>query len=317
MEYLKLKYTDLIVSRWGFGCAALGGFGWGIVNETDLFESVYTAMDLGVNFFDTADIYGLGKSEENLGKLLYGKRNQFIIASKFGVRRNNNMTYYDNSAKYLDSALEHSLKRLKTDYIDIYQLHYWDEKTPLEVIFEKLERFKEQGKIRYYGVTNLQFENFPNPCPENLITYSLEFSLANRQSETQILAIKEQTSKSFLAWGSLGQGILTGKYTLESTYQANDRRQTLAFKNFHGSELTRNLNIVGLINDIQTNYFNKSSSQIALRWIMDYLGFGVILVGSKSKAQSISNAGAFGWCLSEEDIHLLDKYSNLSLIDNL
>ena len=151
MEYIQIKNSDLLVSRICIGGDPMGGHGWGRISEPELIEAVEVGLDLGINFFDTADVYGLGRAEEVLGKALKGKRNRAVIASKFGVRRNaeNTATYYDNSPQWIRTALEGSLKRLKTDYIDIYQIHYLDEKTPLADTIGEMEKLKKEGKIRH------------------------------------------------------------------------------------------------------------------------------------------------------------------------
>ena len=148
MEYVNLKNSDLRVSRLCMGGCPMGGHGWGIVQEQDLIDAVHTALDQGLNFFDTADTYGLGQSERTLSRALGGRRDQVVIASKFGVRVENHSTFYDNSPQWIRTACENSLRRLNTDYIDLYQIHYRDGHTPLEVVVETLERLRDQGKIR-------------------------------------------------------------------------------------------------------------------------------------------------------------------------
>ena len=136
MEYITLNNSDLRVSRLCMGGCPMGGHGWGIVQEQELIAAVNTALDLGVNFFDTADVYGLGQSELTLGRALKSRRDQAVIASKFGVRVENHVTFYDNSPQWIRKACEESLRRLNTDYIDLYQLHYRDGKTDIRTVVE-------------------------------------------------------------------------------------------------------------------------------------------------------------------------------------
>ena len=147
MEYITLKNSDLRVSRLCMGGCPLGGHGWGNIQDENLINAVQEAFENGINFFDT---YGLGKSEELLGKSLEGKREKVVIASKFGVRVENGKTFYDNSPQWIQTAVESSLRRLKTDYIDLYQIHYRDGKTPLSVVVDKLEELKKKGYVRYW-----------------------------------------------------------------------------------------------------------------------------------------------------------------------
>ena len=150
MEYLTIKNTDLRVSRLCIGGDPMGGHAWGTVNDKDLLDAIDAAIENGINFFDTADIYGLGHAEELLGKALTGRREKVVIATKFGVRFKNDGSgcYYDNSPKWIREAVYGSLKRLGTNYIDIYQLHWRDGITPIADVIEELEKLKKEGLIR-------------------------------------------------------------------------------------------------------------------------------------------------------------------------
>lgn len=167
MEYIQLMNSILNVSRLCIGGDPMGGYGWGQVNDKELVESIYTSIDSGINFFDTADVYGLGKAEMLLGKTLKKVRDKVVIATKFGVRRtsDNSKSYYDNSPTWIRQALEGSLERLGTDYIDIYQLHWRDGKTPISVVVEQLEKLKEKGLIRYYGLSNITISDLNELIP--------------------------------------------------------------------------------------------------------------------------------------------------------
>ena len=145
MEYISLQNSDLNVSRICMGGCPMGQYGWGQVDEKKLIRAVEQALEEGVNFFDTADTYGLGTSEKTLAKALGSKRQEAVIADKFGVRVENGHTFYDNSPEWIEQALEGSLKRLNTDYIDLYQIHYRDNKTPIGEVVETLERMKKKG----------------------------------------------------------------------------------------------------------------------------------------------------------------------------
>ena len=159
MEYITLKNSDLTVSRICMGGCPMGQYGWGEVQEKELLDAVSAALDIGINFFDTADTYGLGTSERTLAKALGTKRKNAVIADKFGVRVENGHTFYDNSPEWIRKALEGSLKRLGTDYIDLYQIHYRDGKTPIGEVVEELERLKRKGYIRHYGLSNIHRED--------------------------------------------------------------------------------------------------------------------------------------------------------------
>lgn len=217
----------------------MGGHAWGAVADAELLRAVQVALEL-----DTADIYGLGRSEELLGHGIAGRRDEAVIATKGGVRRAGGKTTYDNSPQYLATALHGSLRRLAVDAIDLYQVHYWDEQTPLNAIFETLELFREAGKIRAYGVTNLDLAAQAVPSrPPALVSYSFEYSLAQRRHYAAIER-NRQLRLVFLSWVSLGQGVLSGSTSRESAFSPDDRRRRPTYVNFHGERFARNLDIV-------------------------------------------------------------------------
>lgn len=226
MEYVTLKNSDLKVSRLCMGGCPMGGHGWGEVSENKLINAVHTAIEKGVNFFDTADTYGLGKSEETLGKAIKGNRDKVVIATKFGVRVENGKTSYDNSPGWIDKAVEESLKRLDTDYIDLYQIHYRDDNTNINVVIDKLEQLKKKGLIRYYGLSNIHKEDIHELGSHigKFVSFQDEYSLATRKNEDDMLVLSKELELTPLTWGSLGQGILSGKYDINVKFESNDRR---------------------------------------------------------------------------------------------
>lgn len=301
MEYIILKNSDLRVSRLCMGGCPMGGYGWGEVDEQQLLDAVHTALDEGVNFFDTADTYGLGQSERTLAKALGTSRKNVVIASKFGVRVENGKTFYDNSPDYIEKAICASLERLKTDYIDLYQIHYRDGKTPLGAVVEKLEQLKSRGLIRAYGLSNIFAADIPEirEMVSRFSSFQDEYSLACRTHEKDILQIKDSLGLTPMTWGSLGQGILTGKYDRTCSFGSDDRRSRDIYVNFHGKKLEKNLRIVDELRKISIAT-GKSVPAIAIRFILDYLPESVVLAGAKKPKQVISNAEAMAWHLSDE-----------------
>ncbi|MGG3689492.1 aldo/keto reductase [Caldifermentibacillus hisashii] len=311
MEYINLKNSDLKVSKLCMGGCPMGGHGWGEISENNLIDAVHTAIEHGVNFFDTADTYGLGKSEETLGKALKGKREKVVIATKFGVRVENGKTFYDNSPEWIDKAVEGSLKRLGTDYIDLYQIHYRDNKTDISEVIYKLEQLKEKGYIRYYGLSNIhkKDEYELNTHKGKFVSFQDEYSLACRKNERDIIELSHELELTPLTWGSLGQGILTGKYDINVKFDSNDRRSRDVYVNFHGDRLKRNLEIVKVIRNI-SEQTGKSIPSIAIRFILDYIKDSVVLVGVKNPSQILSNLEAMDWELTSEQIDKLLKISD-------
>ena len=310
MEYITLKNTDLQVSRVCMGGCPMGGHGWGNVQEQELLDAVNTALDNGINFFDTADTYGLGKSEETLAKGLGSRRHQAVIASKFGVRVGNQGTFYDNSPQWIRTACENSLRRLNTDYIDLYQIHYRDGKTPLEEVMGTLEALQCEGKIRHIGISNLTRKDLPEllPYAGKFATLQNQYSLATRDLEADILELANTLNLTPTTWGSLGQGVLTGKYDRSAAFGTDDRRSRQIYVNFHGEKLEKNLQIVDVVQGIAARY-NKPVSAVAVRFILDQLPGSVALCGAKRPAQILGTAAALGWTLTPEHLNTLKTVS--------
>ncbi len=312
MEYVKMKNTDLSVSRIAIGGDPMGLHAWGDTSETEMIEAVQVGIDKGINYFDTADVYGLGTAEQILSKAIGNRRKDVVIATKFGVRRteDNTKTYFDISPTWMRQAVEGSLRRLNTDYIDIYQIHNLDGVTPFDDVIEGLEKLKEEGKIRYYGLSNVGLNDLDTlkPYAGKFCSFQNQFSLACRDYETVIRLLSERLGATPLTWGSLGQGILTGKYGRDTVMDKNDKRSRDTYPNFHGKKLQKNLDIVDEMKKMELTYGKKPAS-IALRFIMDYLPDSVALVGVKRKSQVLSNCEAFGWKLRKEGLDLLDRIS--------
>ncbi len=308
MEYVKLKNTDISVSRLCMGGCPMGGYGWGYVSENAVIATVHRAIDGGVNFFDTADTYGLGQSERTLAKALDGRREKVIIATKFGVRAEKGKTFYDNSPEYIEKALNDSLKRLSTDYIDLYQIHYRDKTTPLDAVVEVLERFKEQGKIRCYGLSNIHGEEFKEvePFSGKFVSCQNEYSLVTRDNENDLLVNCNALQLTPMTWGSLGQGVLTGKYNINSGFGVNDRRSRDIYTNFHGDKLKKNVEIVENMKPLAEK-FGVPLAALAVRFILDHIPNSIALVGAKNPSQIEGTMTAMDFRLSKEELEFLER----------
>lgn len=289
----------------------MGGYGWGEVQKSELIDAVRSALDCGVNYFDTADTYGLGQSEMTLSEALGSDRRNVVIQTKFGVRQGEKGTFYDNSPEYIEMALDASLKRLNTDYIDVYTLHYRDGKTPAEAVVEKLVSLRERGKIRYFGLSNVheselaEFDKFKG----YFVCCQDEYSLACRKNENDLIRARDELFVTPLTWGSLGQGILTGKYGRDVTFDKNDRRSRDIYVNFHGEKLEKNLAIVDELRKI-AQARGKTVAACAIRFILDKLPDSAVICGVKRPSQVTSNLDAFGWSLTEEELSVLDEVSS-------
>ena len=310
MEYITLKNSDLRVSRLCMGGCPMGGHGWGIVQEQELVNAVHAALERGINFFDTADTYGLGQSEKTLGRALGSRRNKAVIASKFGVRVENHTTFYDNSPEWIRTACENSLRRLGTDYIDLYQIHSRDGHTPLGQVVDTLEQLRAEGKIRYFGLSNMTRWDLPEleEYRGRFCTLQDQYSMACRDYEEDSLELSEKMNLTPMTWGSLGQGILTGKYDRNVTFGSDDRRSREVYVNFHGDKLLRNLDMVEKMKAMAQAY-GKPVSALAVRFILDHIPGSVVLCGAKRPEQILGNADALNWHLREHDLFYLEDIS--------
>ena len=289
------------------GCP-MGGYGWGNVQESELLDAISEALDKGVNFFDTADTYGLGQSERTLAKGLGERRKNVVIESKFGVRVGGGKTVYDNSPEYIQTALEESLRRLNTDYIDIYTIHYRDGKTPIADVIGKLDELKAAGKIRHYGLSNIHGNEADEliPYAEKFVCCQDEFSLACRKNEADLFSLQSKLHVTPMTWGSLGQGILTGKYGADVKFGADDRRSREIYVNFHGEKLKQNLRIVEVLKKIAENH-GRTVAACAIRWSFDTLPESVVIAGVKRPSQLDSNIEAMDWHLGIEEMKELNE----------
>lgn len=286
----------------------MGGYGWGNVQESELLDAISEALDKGVNFFDTADTYGLGQSERTLAKGLGERRKNVVIESKFGVRVGGGKTVYDNSPEYIQTALEESLRRLNTDYIDIYTIHYRDGKTPIADVIGKLDELKAAGKIRHYGLSNIHGNEADEliPYAEKFVCCQDEFSLACRKNEADLFSLQSKLHVTPMTWGSLGQGILTGKYGADVKFGADDRRSREIYVNFHGEKLKQNLRIVEVLKKVAENH-GRTVAACAIRWILDTLPESVVIAGVKRPSQLDSNIEAMDWHLGIEEMKELNE----------
>lgn len=310
MEYQRLGLTDLEVSRIGFGCWAIGGHGYGNVDDGESIKAIHKALDLGINFFDTADVYGFGHSEEILGKALGSKRNDVIVATKFGVNwEENGRTFKDCSAKRIVEALDGSLRRLKMDCIPLYQIHWHDGKIPIEDVMGTLLKCRDAGKILHIGCCNF---------PKDLIlkaskilrveSYQCLYNLAKCQNENIIKYSSEELGISVLAYSVIGRGVLSAKYNKNSQFGENDTR--IKDPDFHGVQYDKNILIAEKLSKIGKKY-EKSPAQIAIRWVLENSNVTCAITGSKTPEQVSENVGSTGWSLDQNDMELIDTVHRL------
>jgi aryl-alcohol dehydrogenase-like predicted oxidoreductase len=309
MEYIRLFNTDLTISRLIFGCEPLGGTDWGKVDENLLDQAVSRSVDLGVNCFDVANVYGLGLAEERLSQILGSKRHEVVIISKFGVNwetprgQSRAKTFLDCSPERVISALEGSLQRLRLDCIPIYLVHWPDPKTPIDKTLEALLRCQKEGKIQYFGVSNFPLTLLREANHfTNVGILELQYNLVDRSSEEELLPYCQTEKINVFAYGSLAQGLLTGKYDASTTFEKDDRRHRLP--HFQPDAIKKNLRILDKLKTIGDQY-EKTVSQVAIRWILDNPSISAAIVGAKTPYQTEMNLGALDWQLTDQELTYL------------
>lgn len=271
-------------------------------------KAVHRAIDSGINIFDTAPIYGLGHSEEVLGKTLGTKRKNVIIATKVGLTWKKGKAFEkftDSSPANISREIDESLKRLKTDYIDLYQIHWPDPNTPIEDTLSTMEELRRAGKIRCIGCCNFPLELLRDSLKHGEIkTVQIPYNLIDREVEKDLLPFCRESSIGVLTYSSIAQGLLSGKYGENTRFAPDDYRSKSQY--FQGEALRRSLNVVDKLKLIAKK-LNKTSAQIALRWVLENPCVTTALVGVKNPAQVEQNVLASDFALSEEDMKFLNE----------
>lgn len=312
---LRLPFIDVDVCRIGFGCEALGGFNWGDVDVPEIeFAIEYaltTARDAGqAVLFDTSDTYGPYLSEERLGEALSGVGKTAVIASKFGVRLQDGKAFYDTSVDWADQALDDSLKRLKRDCIELYQLHWPDQATPLTTTLDALEGFRADGRIKSYGVCNVPPSELLGLTQDyaGLVSFSQSYSLIDRKQRSDIRTLCDR-GLTFLAYGCLAQGLLSGKYDSTTRFGKNDRRSNPKYHNFHGDRLANNLKVIDTLK-AQADRLNRPPATVALQFVLTDLPGAIALAGIKSDDQWRGNLTALESTLPDDVYATLNEASH-------
>lgn len=308
MEFAQLSSLDMEVSRVALGTWAIGGWMWGGTDVEDAVRTIHEALDLGITTIDTAPVYGFGLSEEILADALARRsvpRDKVIIATKAGLEWDEAENVRRNSKpERIRREIEDSLRRLKTDYIDLYQIHWPDPETPIEETAGVLRELYEQGKIRAVGVSNFtveQMEAWRQVAP--LHSCQPRYNLLERQIEADVLPYCRRHNVAVLAYSPLARGLLTGKYSMDVQFPPGDSRAQDA--RFQPDALRRHLKVVDGLREMARG-LGRTVSQLAFRWVLDQPGVTVALWGARRPDQIREAAGVVGWRLSEEQLARID-----------
>jgi len=315
MEFTYINNT-IKASRVGLGTWAIGGWMWGGSDEKQSIETILTALDLGINVIDTAPVYGFGLSEEIVGKALkiYGNRDKIVLATKVGLDWQNGKVFRNSSKDRIQKEIEDSLKRLQTDYIDIYQIHWPDESVKIEETASVMLKLYEQGKIRAIGVSNYsveQMDTFRRFAP--LHTAQPPFNLYEQQTKKEILPYCYQNNIKTLLYGSLCRGLLSGRMKKDTQFEGDDLRkidpkfQTLRYESY--------LKATEALDKFAKQNYNKSVIHLAIRWILDQKGADIALIGARKPTQLSYVSKLFDFKLTEQDNHQIDLILNTFIKD--
>ncbi len=302
MQYAKLKKADITVSRIGFGTNAVGGHNlYENIDDADGVRMIETAYDLGINYFDTADAYGIGRSEEILGDVLKGKRDKTVIATKGGIEfLKGGGSRMNNQPAYLRKALEESLFRLKGDYVDIYYIHWPDNVTPIADAMEEMVKLRDEGKIRAIGVSNFSLDQLKEAnAYGDVVIAQLPYNMLDRATGDDILPYCVDNGISFAPYGPLAYGILGGKYTKSFRLDKSDWRNDSPL--FDAANFEANIDRADKLKMIAEEK-GTSLPNLALAWLLHQDGIDAVIPGGKRKDQAASNAAASDVVLSKEEM---------------
>lgn len=301
MEKRKLGKSDLFVSKLGLGCMSLG------TDSANAEKIIKTALDEGVNYFDTADLYNYGVNEEIIGKTLSPIRDQVILATKVGNRwtEKKNGWEWDPSKKYIKDAVKNSLQRLRTDYIDLYQLHGGTIEDPIDETIEAFEELKSEGLIRHYGISSIR----PNVIREyavqsSIVSVMMQYSLLDRRPE-EVMPILAENEISIVSRGSVAKGLLSDKMLGVRENQWEDK-QYLDYSSIDLKEL---------IESIQAKLLDakKSLNELALQFNLAHKAVAAVVVGASTVEQVKDNARAVSSsALSKEELAFLELLTRKS-----
>jgi aryl-alcohol dehydrogenase-like predicted oxidoreductase len=322
MEYRKLGESDVTVSAIAFGAWAVGGWMWGGTERKDAVEAIQSAYDLGVTSIDTAPVYGQGTSEEIVGEAIKDlPRDRVQILTKYGMRwdlAKGTLAFHtkDNDGKPIDvykyaakesiiKECEDSLKRLGTDYIDLYQIHWPDVTTPISETMEAVSRLIEQGKIRQAGVSNYSVEQMKEAEQTlKLASNQVSYSMVKRDIEAELVPYCLENRKSILAYSPLERGLLAGKIKPDHQFAEGDHR--VNYKAFKDGNIARVWSFLDKIVPLAEQK-QVSLSQLVIRWTIDQPGITVALVGARNAEQAVQNAKAIEIRLTAQETAFINQ----------
>jgi len=316
MEFSKISGGDLTVSRIGLGAWAIGGWMWGGSDEAESIKTIHAAIEREITLVDTAPVYGFGRSEEIVGKALADGRlrNRVVITTKAGLDWRDGHPFRNASRERIFAEVEDSLRRLRTDYIDIYQVHWPDPLTPVKECAEAMLDLYRQGKIRAIGVSNFsrqQMHEFREVAP--IHTVQPPYNLFERAAEKEVLPYSLWHGIATLAYGPICRGLLSGRMKPETSFDGDDQRKT--DPKFQPPRFGQYLRAVDALDNFARDNFGKRVMHLALRWVLDQPGVSIALMGARRPTQLDPISEVMGWNLSNDAIAEIDRIVRASVTD--
>jgi aryl-alcohol dehydrogenase-like predicted oxidoreductase len=319
MEFRQLGRSGLKVPVVSLGTGTFGGKGeffqkWGDTDVKEAKRLIDVSLDHGLNFFDTANIYSAGASEEVLGGAIKGRRDKVLIASKATFPMGDGPNEKGSSRFHLTTALDESLKRLGTDYLDVYFMHGFDALTPVEETLRTLDGFIQSGKVRYIGCSNFSGWHVMKSLAaseklgiERYAAYQGYYSLLNREYEHELMPLGIDQGLGLMVWSPLGWGRLTGK--IRRGQKPKEGR--IAQGGAEGGPIVNDEHLYNVVDalDVIAKETGKTSPQVALNWLLQRPTVANLVIGARNEEQLVSNLGAIGWNLTKEQVEKLDAAS--------
>ncbi|MDD5087660.1 MAG: aldo/keto reductase [bacterium] len=311
MQTRQLGNTDLHLSEVGFGAWAVGGggyaFGWGAQDDRESIAAIHRALELGINWIDTAPVYGLGHSEEVVGKAIAGRRKNVILATKCSMVWNEKREIGNSlRAESVKKECEDSLRRLKTDVIDLYQIHWPTDNEHIEEGWRAIGELIEAGKIRYAGVSNFQYDMqhmYKTQAIRAMASLQGSYSMLRRYPEREPFDFLREHKIGFLAYSPMQAGILTGRFDMSRLTENDWRRKA---REYQEPNLSINLDVVEKLKAIAARD-HKTVAQLAVAWVLRRPEVTSAIVGARRPSQIEETAGGAGWTIDEEDLKAIDR----------
>lgn len=304
IETLSIEGIATPVSRIGLGTWAIGGWMWGGADDDRSVTTIRSALERGINLIDTAPVYGFGHSEEVVGKALEGVRDQAVIATKVALDWSEGGPRRNSTPARIRQEIEDSLRRLRTDRIDLYQVHWPDPLVPIEETAAELEKLRQEGKILAIGVSNYsteQMDRFRKAAP--LASVQPPYNLFERAIEADVLPYARENGLVVLGYGALCRGLLSGRMTSSTTFDGDDLRKS--DPKFKSPRFEQYLAAVEALKALAHDRHGKSVLALAIRWVLDQ-GPTIALWGARRPDQLDGIDDAFGWSLSPQDLTDID-----------